>query len=65
MLESVLQQVGPFETVGVARPTPAWFAWIGFVLGGALAGQIALENAAYLVRVIRKKPKLMPVPRDS
>ncbi|MFE6965486.1 hypothetical protein ACFVAJ_10245 [Agromyces sp. NPDC057679] len=65
LVDAVVQQIGPFETVGRARPTPAWFAWIGFALGGACAGQIAFENAAYLVRVIRKTPKLVPVPRDS
>ncbi|MFF2271756.1 hypothetical protein ACFVTX_05765 [Agromyces sp. NPDC058136] len=64
LTSSVVEQIGPFETVGRARPMPAWLAWIGLALGAAVAGQIAFENAAYLVRVIRKKPKRMLVPRD-
>ncbi|MFF2388018.1 hypothetical protein [Agromyces sp. NPDC058104] len=64
LVDALVQQIGPFETVGRARPTPAWFAWIGFAVGGAAAAQIAYENAAYLVRVVRKTPKLVPVPRE-
>lgn len=52
----------PFDTVGVARPTPVWLAVIGCLVGIGGGGQLAFENAAYLVRVIRKTPKLVPVP---
>ncbi|MGI9822215.1 hypothetical protein [Agromyces sp. Marseille-Q5079] len=49
--------LGPFDSVGVARPTPAWFALIGLALGALAAGKIAWDAGAYLVRVIRKRPK--------
>ena len=47
----------PFDSVGVARPRPAWFALIGLALGALVAGKIAWDAGAYLVRVIRKRPK--------
>lgn len=51
-----------FETVGVARPFPAWMALIGFAIGSAAGGQLAWSNGAYLVRVIRRRPRLVPAP---
>lgn len=55
--------VSPFDSVGVARPTPVWLAVIGCLVGILGGGHFAIENAAYLARVIRKTPKLLPVPQ--
>jgi hypothetical protein len=47
------------DVVGRARQMPVWFALIGLPLGAAVAGQIAWDSASYLVRVIRRQPKLV------
>ncbi|WP_395245484.1 hypothetical protein ACGGZK_06645 [Agromyces sp. MMS24-K17] len=50
---------GLFDAVGVARPTPLWFALIGCALGFVVGLRFAWDWVTYVVRTIRKTPKLV------
>ncbi|MGX5695568.1 hypothetical protein ACWKWP_05155 [Agromyces soli] len=61
LISTLTSGASPFDTVGIARPTPVWLAMIGCLVGIIGGGALAYENAAYLVRVVRKTPKLVYV----
>ena len=53
LVQMVIDSMGPFDTVGIARPTPAWIALIGFCVGILGGLGYAVESAGYLIRCAR------------
>lgn len=60
LVQLVVDSIGPFDTVGIARPTPAWIAIIGFCVGILAGIDIVVDNVGYLIRVARGR-----VPRPA
>lgn len=53
LVQLIVDSVGPFETVGIARPTPAWIAIIGFSIGILAGLDFVVDNGGYLIRCAR------------
>lgn len=54
-LVSVLIDAGAGEVVGVARPTPVWFALIGLALAMAFCAQQAIDAPRGLVVAVKAR----------
>lgn len=59
IVSSIIDGVSAWDTVGRARPMPAWWALIGALLAIAAGLSIAWENIGYLYRCARGRvPRL-------
>jgi len=53
LVQMISDGVGPFGTVGIARPTPAWIAIIGLCVGILGGLDLVVDNSGYLIRCAR------------
>ena len=59
IVSSIIDGISAWDTVGRARPMPAWWALIGALLAIAAGLSIAGENVSYLYRCARGRvPRL-------
>lgn len=53
LVQILIDGIGPFGTVGIARPTPAWIAIIGLSLGALAGVEFVVDSVGYLIRAAR------------
>jgi hypothetical protein len=53
LVQTIVESIGPFDTVGIARPTPAWIAIIGLCIGILAGGDFVIDFGGYRVRCAR------------
>ncbi|MFD4958719.1 hypothetical protein [Microbacterium sp. NPDC058389] len=53
LVQMVIDSIGPLDTVGIARPTPAWIAIIGLGIGVFAGIGFVVDNGGYLIRAAR------------
>lgn len=53
LVQIVVDGIGLFDTVGIARPTPGWIAIIGLGLGVLGGIEFVVDSGGYLIRAAR------------